>query len=230
MIDHHVTLIFCIFLLSLSSIASSGFHPIFTIDSMQKCEHKVKGKRFSFWSKESFLFLSYFLKLGIWLWTERVCLCISNISFLLLTCLCSWVLLLITQVLNLLVVNLCEPFIHKLKILGGGKLEYCESMEKTTKRCGAKFWNISVGKERVGHDFWLKFSRRGEILEDTMFLCFYLSFLVSIFFYSVIYVTNFFNVKVLRVSALEKNSFISERTFLWLPEAATGGVLQERCS
>ena len=63
-----------------------------------------------------------------------------------------------------------------------------------------------------------------------MFLCFYLSFLVSIFFYSVIYVTNFFNVKVLRILALEKNSFILERTYLWLPEAATGGVLQERCS
>ena len=35
-----------------------GFYPIFIIDSMQKCEHKVKGKIFSVWSKESFLFLS----------------------------------------------------------------------------------------------------------------------------------------------------------------------------
>ena len=47
MIDHHVIHTFYIFLLPISSIASSGFHPIFTIDSMQKCEHKVKDKRFS---------------------------------------------------------------------------------------------------------------------------------------------------------------------------------------
>ena len=47
LIDHHVIQIFFIFLLSQTSIASSGIHPIFTIDSMQKCEHKVKGKRFS---------------------------------------------------------------------------------------------------------------------------------------------------------------------------------------
>ena len=32
--------------------------PVSTIDSMQKCENKIKGKRFSVWSKESFLFLS----------------------------------------------------------------------------------------------------------------------------------------------------------------------------
>ena len=35
-------------MLPLSSIASSGFHPIFTMDSMQKCEHKVKGKKIGF--------------------------------------------------------------------------------------------------------------------------------------------------------------------------------------
>ena len=46
---------FYIFLLPL---ASSGFHPIFTIDSMQKSEYKVKDKRFYVWSKESFPFLS----------------------------------------------------------------------------------------------------------------------------------------------------------------------------
>ena len=72
-IDYHVIHIFYIFLLLLSSIAFSGFHPIFTIYSMQKCEHNAKGKRFSVWSKESFLILSYFLKLGIWLWTEYIC-------------------------------------------------------------------------------------------------------------------------------------------------------------
>ena len=58
MIDRHVIHIFYMFLLPLGSIASSDFHPIFTIDRMQKCEHKAKGKRFSIWSKESFLFLS----------------------------------------------------------------------------------------------------------------------------------------------------------------------------
>ena len=60
----------------LSSVASSGFRLIFTIDSVQKCKHKFKQEIFSVWSKEIFLFLSYFLKLGIWLWTECVCLCV----------------------------------------------------------------------------------------------------------------------------------------------------------
>ena len=46
-IDHHVIHDFYIFLLPLSRIASSWFPPIFTIGSMQKYEHKVKGKRFS---------------------------------------------------------------------------------------------------------------------------------------------------------------------------------------
>ena len=46
MIDHHVIQIFYILLLPLSSIAFSGFHPIFVIDSLQKCEFKVKGKRY----------------------------------------------------------------------------------------------------------------------------------------------------------------------------------------
>ena len=55
MIDHHVIHIFYIALLPLSGIASSGFHPIFTIDSVRKCELKViKGYK----SKEIFLFLS----------------------------------------------------------------------------------------------------------------------------------------------------------------------------
>ena len=48
MIDHHVIHICYMFLLPLSSVASSGFLPIFTIVSMQKCEHKVKCKDFLF--------------------------------------------------------------------------------------------------------------------------------------------------------------------------------------
>ena len=60
-----MSLFFLIFLLFLSSIASSGFNPIFTLESVQKCEHKIKGKRFFVWNKESFLFLSYlFLEIG----------------------------------------------------------------------------------------------------------------------------------------------------------------------
>ena len=58
MIDHHVIQIFYILLLPLISTASSGFHPIFVIDSVQKYEYKVKGKIFSTWIKEGFLFLS----------------------------------------------------------------------------------------------------------------------------------------------------------------------------
>ena len=58
--------------------------------------------------------------MGIWLWPECVCLCIWNISLLLLTCFCFWILELITQVLDVLVVSLCKPVIHKLKILVGG--------------------------------------------------------------------------------------------------------------
>ena len=46
-IDHHVIHIFYIFLLPIGSKATSDFHPILTTDSMQKCERKVKGKRFS---------------------------------------------------------------------------------------------------------------------------------------------------------------------------------------
>ena len=58
MIDHHVIQIFYILLLPLTSIASSGFHRIFVIDSIQKCEYRFKDKRFSVWIKECFLFLS----------------------------------------------------------------------------------------------------------------------------------------------------------------------------
>ena len=60
------------------------------------------------------------MKLGIWLWTECVCLCIWNISLLLLIWFCSWVLQHIAQLLNVLVVSLCKP----VKNLGWRKLEY----------------------------------------------------------------------------------------------------------
>ena len=46
-IDHHVIHIFDIFWLPIGRKATSDFHPILTTDSMQKCEWKVKGKRFS---------------------------------------------------------------------------------------------------------------------------------------------------------------------------------------
>ena len=56
-IDHYVIHIF-FFMLPLSNVACPGFRPNFTIDSMQKCQHKSSDKIFSVWSKESFLFLS----------------------------------------------------------------------------------------------------------------------------------------------------------------------------
>ena len=82
-------------------LASSKQHSIlrlpsyFYIDSMQKCEHQVtvKVKEFFFEVKTvSYSLVSYFLLLCTWLWTECVCLCIWNISLVLLTCFCSWVL------------------------------------------------------------------------------------------------------------------------------------------
>ena len=123
-------------------------------DSMQKYEHKVKGKRFSVWSKESFL------KMGICLWTECVCLCVWNISLLLLTCFCWWVLqvmrednLWITyEYFNVLVVSLSKPVVYKLNILDGRKLECYKSMGETTKKGrGAKFWNFSGEMQRKGY-------------------------------------------------------------------------------
>ena len=57
MIDHCVIHIFYIFLLPLD-LASLVFYPIFIIERMQKCEHKLKGKKFPVWSKESLLFFS----------------------------------------------------------------------------------------------------------------------------------------------------------------------------
>ena len=55
---------------------------------------------------------------------------------LLLAYFCSLVLHLITQALNVLVVSLGKPVIHKLKSLAGGGLEYFKSTEGTTKRKG----------------------------------------------------------------------------------------------
>ena len=53
--------------------------------------------------------------------------------------------------LNVLVVSLWKPVIQKLKILGGGKLEYYKSMGNHTKRRGrgANFGN-SVGVSKRG--------------------------------------------------------------------------------
>ena len=84
---------FISFLLLFSSTTSSGFRPIFTIHNMEKCEHTVekwiceglKAKDFLFEIKiVSYSLVNYFLVLGIRLQTGRVCLCIWNISFLLL--------------------------------------------------------------------------------------------------------------------------------------------------
>ena len=99
----------------------------------------------------SYSSVSYILKLGISLWIEYVCLYIWNISLLLLTCFCSWVLQLITQVL-MLVVSLCKPVICKLKILGVGNLHIINQWGEPQKG-GTKFWNFSVGSKRGGTRF-----------------------------------------------------------------------------
>ena len=57
--------------------------------------------------------------------------------------------------LNALVISLHKPVLHKLKILGFGKLEYCKSMGGMTKGGIMKF---SGGSKRRGHNFSLKFS------------------------------------------------------------------------
>ena len=113
----------------------------------------VRVKDFLFKAKTvSYSFISYFLKFGIWLWTECIYLYIWNISLLLITCFCSWVLQLLAQVFNVLVVSLCKPIIHKLTLLGGRKLEYYKSIGEPLK-----FWNIIGDKKKGGvHDFWLK--------------------------------------------------------------------------
>ena len=50
MIYHHVIHIF-LYLLAFNQHSILRLPSFFAIDSMQKCEHKVKGKRFSVWSK-----------------------------------------------------------------------------------------------------------------------------------------------------------------------------------
>ena len=58
----------------------------------------------------------------------------------------------------MLVVSMCKPVIHKLKILGVEKLEYYKSMGNHKKR-GTKFWNFSgLEAKKGGQDFWLEFS------------------------------------------------------------------------
>ena len=55
--------------------------------------------------------------------------------------------------LNVLVVSFCKPVIHKLKILGGGGLEYYKLMWGTTRREKPNF-ELSMGKAKRGtHDF-----------------------------------------------------------------------------
>ena len=68
----------------------------------------------------------------------------------------------------MLVVSLCKPVIRKLKMLGGGKLEYCKSMGRITKKGGTKFWDFSGEKQKEG-DTIFDSNLAGGILEETMF-------------------------------------------------------------
>ena len=114
----------------------------------------------------SYSSVSYILKLGISLWIEYVCLYIWNISLLLLTCFCSWVLQLITQVL-MLVVSLCKPVICKLKILGVGNLNIINQWGEPQKG-RTKFWNFSRGKQKEGNTIFDSNLVGWKILEETM--------------------------------------------------------------
>ena len=117
------------------------------------------------WST-SYSLVSYFLKLVTWLWTECVCLCIWNISLLLLIYFCSWVLQLITQVL-MLEVSLCKPVICKLKILGVENLNIISKWGEPQKG-GTKFWNFSEGMQKRGNTIFDSNLVGWKILEETM--------------------------------------------------------------
>ena len=69
----------------------------------------------------------------------------------------------------MLVVSFCKPVIHKLKILGGGKLEYYKSIgAKTKKKGGGKIWNFSGEKQKGKEDTIFDSNLMGDILEETM--------------------------------------------------------------
>ena len=91
MIDHNPNFLY--------PLASSKQHSILRLPSYfchRQCKIvsiRLKAKDFLFELKRvSHSSVSYFLKFGIWLWTECVCSCIWNISLLLRTSFCSWVL------------------------------------------------------------------------------------------------------------------------------------------
>ena len=120
-----------------------------------------KAKDFLFEVNRVFYSLvSYFLKLGIWLWAECACFCTWNISLLQLTCFSSWALQLITQGLNMLVVSLCKAVIHKLSILAGGKLDCYKSMGGTTKK-GLRWWG------EANFEIWVGESKKGRTILDS---------------------------------------------------------------
>ena len=91
--------IFIYFLPLFISTTSSGFHLIFTIQNMDKCEdtfekqisERLKDKEFMFEIKTvSYSLVNFFLVLGIRLNPGRVCLCIWNRYLLLVSCFCFW--------------------------------------------------------------------------------------------------------------------------------------------
>ena len=66
-----------------------------------------------------------------------------------------------------LVVSLGKPVIHKLNILGGGKLEYYKPMRGTTKR-GEPNFKISVDVRKWRNTIFDLNLVGGKILKDTM--------------------------------------------------------------
>ena len=71
----------------------------------------------------------------------------------------------------MVVVSMYKPVIHKLKIVGGGKLDYYKSIGGTTKRGEANF-EILVGEAKGGNKIFDS-NLVGGILEETMVMLYY---------------------------------------------------------
>ena len=76
-----------------------------------------------------------------------------------------------TPVLNMAVVSMYKPVIYKLKIVGGGKLDYYKSIGGTTKR-GNQILKFQWGEAKGGNKIFDS-NLVGGILEETMVMLYY---------------------------------------------------------
>ena len=67
-----------------------------------------------------------------------------------------------------LLASLCKPVIHKLNILGGGKLQYHKPMRETTKKGWGANFEISVGGTKEGNSIFDSNLLGVNILEEAM--------------------------------------------------------------